>query len=58
MSNEIECPANCGECARMSRGAITVGGERYDGGCPEFTTPVKREWVCHPNVGIKKWGAK
>ena len=54
MANEIERPRNCGECARMSRGAIELNGERYDGGCPEWCMPVKNEWVCHPNVGRKK----
>ena len=54
MASEIERPRNCGECRRMFHGAITVNGKRYDGGCPEFAHPVMRDWICHPNVGIKK----
>ena len=54
MASEIERPRNCGECRRMFHGAITVNGKRYAGGCPEFAHPVMRDWICHPNVGIKK----
>ncbi|MBQ5795100.1 MAG: DUF2263 domain-containing protein, partial [Kiritimatiellae bacterium] len=53
VNNAIKRPRNCGECARMQRFIVTVDGIRYDGGCPEFGTHVKNDWVCHPNVGTK-----
>lgn len=54
MSNEIQRPRNCGECARMQRFIVTVDGVRYDGGCPEFGVHVCNTYVCHPNVGVKR----
>ena len=48
MANEVEKPANCGECARMDRFHAIIDGVEYDGGCPEFGTHVKKEWVCPP----------
>lgn len=54
MSNEIQRPRNCGECARMQRFIVTVDGIRYDGGCPEFGVHVRYTDVCHPNVGVKR----
>ena len=53
MSDKIERPANCGECARMQKFHAIIDGVEYDGGCPEFGTHVKNTDVCHPNVGQK-----
>ena len=58
MTNNIERPRCCGECARMQRfrgviASVNYDGVNYDGGCPEFGIHVKNTDVCRPNVGVK-----
>ena len=54
MTNNIERPRCCGECARMQRFYANIDGVHYDGGCPEFGIHVKNTDVCCPNVGWKR----